>query len=240
MGESELLVEVKSERGAAGGGDSSGGKRKVDELSELELTNPTLFHQLKKGRRKRGPKWTVPQTEELLDALNAYVVQYGYPSSSEHGKSDEWLTICRSARQDGCFSGYQACNRVSNLRKDLNAYIATTHLRFLSDAPDIARSIAHYHHPHSTEEKAREILQSIRDSTRMVEDWCGMLELHEGCAYYEEGYTPRCTQRPATASTLPLPLANSQLAGCMCCARWTVRAASLCLRLRALRPLLCR
>ena len=187
------------------------------------LSNPTSYHALKKGRRKRGPKWTVEQTFELLDALNAYVLERGYPSSSEHGKSDEWATICRDARQDGRFTGYQACNRVSNLRKDLNAYLVTTHLRFLSDAPDLARALVATHYPQTTDskrqERQQEVLTSIRESTRMVEDWCSTLELDGDCAFFEDvqkhlqtaktrnadlwGYHPRFKKISESMRTVP-------------------------------------
>ena len=153
-------------------------------MTALALTDPTLYHQLKKQRRKRGPKWTVQQTNELLDALHAYVMEKGYPSSSEHGKSDEWSVICRQAQQEGRFTGYQACNRISNLRKDLNAYLETTHLRFLSDAQQNAQSIVQQHFPHASldvqREKEQEIANYIRRHTKFTTDWCSLLELDDG------------------------------------------------------------
>ena len=148
------------------------------------VTDSSLYHQLKKQRRKRGPKWTVQQTNELLDALRAYVVEKGYPSSSEHGKSDEWSIICRQARQDGRFTGYQACNRVSNLRKDFNVYLETTHLRFLSDAQQHAQLIVQQHLPHAAldvqREKEQEVAEYIRKHTKLSADWCSVLHIDEG------------------------------------------------------------
>ena len=150
----------------------------------LAISDPTKYHQLKKQRRKRGPKWTVQQTNELLDALRTYVAEKGYPSSSEYGKSDEWSIICHAAGQGGRFTGYQACNRVSNLRKDLNAYLETTHLRFLSDAQQNAQAIVQQHFPLSPlevqREKEQEIAEFIRKHTKMTSDWCSLLDVEEG------------------------------------------------------------
>ena len=164
-------------------------------MSALQLTDPTLYHQLKKARRKRGPKWSVAETNDLLDALRAYVVEKGYPSSSEHGKSDEWSLICASARQSGRFTGYQACNRVSNLRKDLNAYLENTHLRFKSDAQQNAAEIVAQHFPHAQldaqKEKEQEIAEYIRAHCKLTTDWCSLVEMEDGpdtlpSPYYED------------------------------------------------------
>ena len=176
---------------AAGASSSSAPSSSTSSSSSSPALSPAAAaHLLKKNRRKRGPKWTVQQTNDLLDALNAYVQDKGYPSSSDSGKTDEWTVICREAGQELRFTGYQACNRVSNLRKDFNNYMLTTHLRFLSDAPLIAREVALAQFPHATDklrqEKEADILQSLRQHTRLTEDWCSLLELEPGCLFHDD------------------------------------------------------